>query len=52
MFATALDQTIVATAIPTITSELNSAAGYVWIGGAYLLANAAAGPIVSDLWPF
>jgi MFS family permease len=53
IFTTALDQTIVATALPTITSELHSASGYVWIGGAYLLANAAAGPIwakISDIW--
>lgn len=53
MFTSALDQTIVATAVPTIASELHSAAGYVWIGGAYLLANAAAGPIfakLSDIW--
>ena len=52
MFTTALDQTIVATAVPTITSELHSASGYVWIGGAYMLANAAGGPIwakISDI---
>ncbi|TVY80958.1 MFS-type transporter [Lachnellula suecica] len=49
MFITALDQTIVATAIPTITHDLKSASGYVWIGGAYLLANAAAGPIWAKL---
>lgn len=49
----ALDQTIVAVAIPTICSELHSASGYVWIGGAYLLASAASGPIwakFSDIW--
>ena len=49
----ALDQTIVATSIPTISADLRSAAGYVWIGGAYLLANAASGPIwakCSDIW--
>lgn len=49
MFITALDQTIVATAIPTITHDLQSASGYVWIGGAYLLSNAAAGPIWAKL---
>ncbi|KAL2062706.1 hypothetical protein VTL71DRAFT_5778 [Oculimacula yallundae] len=49
MFITALDQTIVATAIPTIAHDLQSASGYVWIGGAYLLANAAAGPIWAKL---
>lgn len=34
-------------------SSLHSAAGYVWIGSAYLLANAATGPIwakFSDIW--
>jgi MFS family permease len=49
MFITALDQTIVATAVPTITHDLNSASGYVWIGGAYLLASAASGPIWAKL---
>ena len=41
------------TAIPTIASHFNSAAGYTWVGSAYLLANAAAAPIwakVSDIW--
>ncbi|KAK6604443.1 hypothetical protein QC760_004063 [Botrytis cinerea] len=49
----ALDQTIVSIAIPTICADLHSASGYVWIGGAYLLANAATGPIwakFSDIW--
>lgn len=53
LFIAALDQTIIATAVPTIVSELHSAAAYVWIGGAYLLANAASGPIwskLSDIW--
>ncbi|KAH8633704.1 hypothetical protein IG631_12339 [Alternaria alternata] len=53
LFVSALDATIVATALPTISSDLNSAAGYTWIGGAYLLANAASGPIwakLSDIW--
>ena len=42
-----------ATAIPTISAELHSGAGYVWIGGAYLLANAGAANIwanLSDIW--
>jgi hypothetical protein len=30
LFATALDQTIIATAIPTITTSLKSASGYTW----------------------
>ncbi|KAL9043818.1 MAG: hypothetical protein Q9214_003006 [Letrouitia sp. 1 TL-2023] len=49
----ALDMTIVATSIPTISSELNSASGYLWIGAAYLLATAAGGPVwakLSDIW--
>ncbi|KAK7995221.1 hypothetical protein PG990_013994 [Apiospora arundinis] len=53
LFVAALDQTIISIAIPTITSDLHSAQGYVWIGGAYLLANAATGPIwskCSDIW--
>jgi hypothetical protein len=53
LFVSALDATIVATALPTISRDLNSAAGYTWIGGAYLLANAASGPIwakLSDIW--
>ncbi|KAF2795098.1 MFS general substrate transporter [Melanomma pulvis-pyrius CBS 109.77] len=53
LFVAALDATIVATAAPTISSDLQSAAGYTWIGGAYLLATAASGPIwakFSDIW--
>lgn len=53
LFIAALDQSIVATAIPTISAQLHSASGYTWIGGAYFLANAAAAPIwskLSDIW--
>ncbi|KAJ5914855.1 Efflux pump dotC [Penicillium tannophilum] len=53
MFVAALDQTIIATAIPTIAAKFDSAAGYTWIGGAYLLANAAGSCIwakLSDIW--
>ncbi|KAI5362398.1 putative major facilitator superfamily, MFS transporter superfamily [Septoria linicola] len=53
MFIAALDQTIIATAIPTIIASLKSAAGYTWLGGAYLLANAIAGTLWtkgSDIW--
>lgn len=45
--------TIVATSIPTISSELDSASGYLWIGAAYLLATAAGAPVwakLSDIW--
>lgn len=53
MFIAALDQTIMATAIPSIAAYFHSAAGYTWIGGAYLLANAASACIwakLSDIW--
>jgi hypothetical protein len=49
----ALDITIVTTALPTISEELKSAAGYTWIGTAYLIAQSAATPIwgkVSDIF--
>ncbi|ORY57578.1 major facilitator superfamily domain-containing protein [Pseudomassariella vexata] len=53
LFIGALNQTIVATSVPSIAADMHSAVGYTWIGGAYLLANAAAGPIwarCSDIW--
>jgi MFS family permease len=53
LFIEALDQTIIATSIPTISAALHSASGYIWIGSAYVLANTAAGPIwakYSDIW--
>jgi EmrB/QacA subfamily drug resistance transporter len=53
LFVAALDVTIVATAIPTITSDLHSPSGYAWIGGAYLIASAAGVPLwgkLSDIW--
>ncbi|ORY09464.1 major facilitator superfamily-domain-containing protein [Clohesyomyces aquaticus] len=49
----ALDITIVTTALPTISEHFHSAAGYTWIGSAYLIANAAATPVwgkISDIW--
>lgn len=53
VFLSALDQTIVSTAAPSISADLHNAVGYTWIGGAYLLAYAVAGPIwakFSDIW--
>ena len=53
LFVAALNATVVGTAIPTIVAELHSPSGYSWIGGAYLIANAAASPIwakLSDIW--
>ncbi|KPI39736.1 putative transporter [Cyphellophora attinorum] len=53
LFVAALNATVITTAIPTIVASLNSPSGYSWIGGAYLIANAAAAPIwakLSDIW--
>lgn len=53
MFTVALNQTIVATAVPAISRDLHSASGYSWVGSAYLLANAAACTLwtrASDIW--
>jgi hypothetical protein len=45
LFLAALDITIVTVAIPTITQEFESTAGYTWIGSAYMLASAAMAPM-------
>ncbi|KAK4451395.1 putative transporter [Podospora aff. communis PSN243] len=53
LFLAALDITIVTVAIPTITEEFRSTAGYTWIGSAYMLASAAMAPMwgkISDIW--
>ncbi|KEY71251.1 hypothetical protein S7711_02358 [Stachybotrys chartarum IBT 7711] len=53
LFLAALDITIVTTALPTIAADLNSGAGYLWIGSAYLLTSAAFTPSwgkISDIW--
>lgn len=53
LFLSALDATIVTTAVPTISQDLDSATGYVWIGAVYVLANAACSPTwgkFSDIW--
>ena len=51
---THLSQTIVTTAVPTITAQFNaSQADYTWIGSSYLLAASAATPTwgkISDIW--
>ncbi|XXH00899.1 hypothetical protein Hte_007250 [Hypoxylon texense] len=49
----ALDVTIVTTALPTIVAAFGSAAGYTWIGSAFILAHTASTPVwgaVSDVW--
>jgi len=54
LFLSALDVTIITTALPTIAQHFNaSSSGYTWIGSAYLLANASATPLwgkFSDIW--
>jgi EmrB/QacA subfamily drug resistance transporter len=53
LFLAALDQTIVATALPRITSDLNGLGQLSWVVTAYLLASTASTPIwgkISDLY--
>ncbi|KIV88907.1 hypothetical protein PV10_08536 [Exophiala mesophila] len=53
LFLSALNTTIIATAIPTICSDLGSAAGYSWIGASYVIAATAVVSIwakLSDIW--
>ena len=46
LFLSALDITIVATALPTIASTLNAtAAQYAWVGSSYTLASTSSTPI-------
>ncbi|ABF45444.1 Drug resistance transporter EmrB/QacA subfamily [Deinococcus geothermalis DSM 11300] len=53
LFLSALDQTIVATAMPRIAADLNGLNLYAWVTTAYLLTNTALVPIygkLSDLY--
>ena len=53
MLLAALDQTIVSTALPTITSDLGGLNELSWVVTAYLLASTASTPIwgkLSDLY--
>ena len=53
MLLAALDQTIVATALPTIASDLGGLNEYAWVFTAYLLASTSSTPIwgkISDLF--
>lgn len=45
----ALDQTVVATAMPTVVAELNGFDLYAWVGTAYLLTSVVAIPIFGKL---
>ena len=49
IFLAALDQTIVATALPTIVLELHGTNLYAWVATAYLLASTVALPIFGRL---
>ena len=49
LFVAALDQTIVATALPTIVGELGGFEHLSWVVTAYLLASTVAGPIYGKL---
>lgn len=53
VFISALDITIVTTALPTIAAEFGSNASYTWIGTAFTLAHTASTPSwgkLSDIW--
>ncbi|KDQ18065.1 hypothetical protein BOTBODRAFT_29384 [Botryobasidium botryosum FD-172 SS1] len=48
-FLAAMDQTIVATALPTIVEDLKGGKDYSWVGSAYLLTGAALAPAYGKL---
>jgi EmrB/QacA subfamily drug resistance transporter len=49
LFLGALDQTIVATALPSIVQDLNGLSRYAWVATAYLLASTVLVPIYGKL---
>ena len=49
LFLSALDQTIVGTALPTIVTDLSGNQLYVWVVTVYLLAATVSGPIYAKL---
>ena len=49
LFLSALDQTIVGTALPTIVSELKGNEYYTWVVTIYLLTTTVSGPIYGKL---
>lgn len=49
LFLAALDQTVVATALPRMLQELGGQAWYGWIGALYLLGSTLAAPIAGRL---
>lgn len=49
MFLTALDQTIVATALPTIGRQFKNVSGLSWVITAYLLSSTSVAPVFGSL---
>ena len=49
MFLSALDQTVVGTALPRIVTDLKGNELYVWVVTIYLLAATVTGPIYGKL---
>ncbi len=49
LFLAALDQTVVATALPRMLAELGGQAWYGWVGALYLLGSTIAAPIAGRL---
>jgi EmrB/QacA subfamily drug resistance transporter len=49
MFLAAMEVTVVATAMPTVVSELGGLEVYGWVGAAYLLASTATMPVYGKL---
>ncbi|KAK0196961.1 major facilitator superfamily domain-containing protein [Armillaria mellea] len=49
VFLAAMDQTIVATALPTIVEDLGDGNNYSWVGSSYLLAAATLSPLYGKL---
>ncbi|KAK5131580.1 hypothetical protein LTR08_000835 [Meristemomyces frigidus] len=49
VFLSALDITIITTALPRIAEHFHSTAGYTWIGSAYILGSAASTPLWGKL---
>ncbi|CAL1715143.1 unnamed protein product [Somion occarium] len=49
IFLSALDLTGVATALPTITADLNGGDNFVWVGSAYALSSTAVLPLSGSL---
>lgn len=49
IFLSALDLTAVATALPTITKDLNGGDDFTWVGSAYALSSTAILPLSGSL---